>query len=494
MGIIQRQSIKQSIVNYLAVAIGFVNVFIYTTTFTTSQLGFYQVLMSTAAMIVPFVQLGSNNLNIRYFPQFKNEDNKHNGFLFLVLIYPFIGFLLFLIIAFIFKDTIVGWYIEDNAAYVHYFHYGVYLVLILSVISVLGTYSSNFKRIVVPAIFNNLLVKIAVPLLAILFYFEYLSFEGFIQAVVVLFMVVLLLLLGYVNWLGQLHLKPNFKLLNKGILAEMVNFQGYTLLVGMGSILATRIDLFMVATLLGWSYGGVYSIVLIISQVIEIPKQAIASIINPIISEAWKKNDLAHIDELYKKSALNQLIAGIFIFIGIWLSIDDLFSLIPNGEDYRSGKMVILILGIAKLVDMAAGVNGIIITYSKYFRFNFYAILVLAVLNVVNNYLLIPIYELNGAALATLFSVFIFNLVKLIYLKMKIGLQPFTWKTLWVIVIGLVSYFVVTLIPTVEPIFLNMFVKSVAVTVLYGALIVGLNVSEDINGIVNNGLDRFIKR
>ena len=78
----------------------------------------------------------------------------------------------------------------------------------------------------------------------------------------------------------------------------------------------------------------------------------------------------------------------------------------PKGEVYKVGKFVVLFVMLGKLIDMASGANGEIIGLSKYYKFNMYCILFLAVLTVVGNYFLIPALGVTGAALATAISLF----------------------------------------------------------------------------------------
>jgi O-antigen/teichoic acid export membrane protein len=108
--------------------------------------------------------------------------------------------------------------------------------------------------------------------------------------------------------------------------------------------------------------------------------------------------------------------------------MDEIFEIIPNGERYKSGKIVILLLGLAKLFDMLTSINEYIIAYSKHFRYNLYFLLVLAVVNVVANLTLIPQFELAGAALATLLSVVLFNIFKTYFVYAKFKIHPFQRK------------------------------------------------------------------
>ena len=270
----------------------------------------------------------------------------------------------------------------------------------------------------------------------------------------------------------------------------MAGYGLYGILGSLGSRLAERIDILMLATLSTLDNTGIYVIPLFISNVIDIPRKAIARITSPVVAEKWKDNKIAEIEDLYKKTSLNQLIVGLWVLLGIWLSIDDLFSIIPRGETYALGKYVVLILGTARVIDMMTGVNSEIIGYSKYFKFNFYMILCLAVFNVGINYILIPKFDYNGAALATLASMTIFNLMKFIVLKWKLNMQPFTWQTFGVLGIGFVAYFVTAFyVPLTDWVLVNMAIKSILVTLIFFGGIFYFKLSDELLALLKNGLE-----
>ena len=83
MGIIVRQSIKATIVNYIGVGIGFVTTFFVLTRYlTTEEIGLTRVLIDTATMLAGLAQLGTNASVLRFYPYFNNEKNKDHGFFF----------------------------------------------------------------------------------------------------------------------------------------------------------------------------------------------------------------------------------------------------------------------------------------------------------------------------------------------------------------------------------------------------------------------------
>lgn len=122
---------------------------------------------------------------------------------------------------------------------------------------------------------------------------------------------------------------------------------------------------------------GIYSIAALIGANIAIPLTAITSIAAPIITKAWGDNNMEEIEMIYKKSSINSLIIGCFLFLCIWLCLDDLFKIMPKGNEMISAKYVVFWIGMSKLFDMATGVNDIITGYSKYYRFNFYTLIIL---------------------------------------------------------------------------------------------------------------------
>ena len=294
--------------------------------------------------------------------------------------------------------------------------------------------------------------------------------------------------------LGHLFLRPNWHIFKAKFLKEISVYVFYVVLGGFASTVIISIDTMMLAALLGLKETGVYTIAFFIGTVIEVPRRSLSSIVTPLIAEAWKNDNLLKIKELYIKTSINQLIIGSWIFLGVWLNIDDLFSLIHNGEIYKLGKYVVFFIGLSKIIDMLSGVNSEIIFTSVHYRFNFYISLILVVLTIVTNYILIPIYGIVGAAIATAFSVFLFNLIKFIFIWLAFKIQPFSSKTLISILISVVCYFIIIYMPTISYflpktlpaialIVADILQRSVVLTLIFFGLTFSTNISKDLNDL-----------
>jgi O-antigen/teichoic acid export membrane protein len=210
----------------------------------------------------------------------------------------------------------------------------------------------------------------------------------------------------------------------------------------------------------------------------------------PVISRAFRENDQKEVKEIYVKSAINNLIIGALIFIGLWINLDNIFALIPKTEVYSLGKMVVLIIGGGKIIDMAAGVNGEIIVMSKHYRVNVYLVVVLAIVTVLLNYILIPIYGLSGAAIGSTLALLFFNFSKFLFLKAKLNMQPFTLNTLKVIAISATALFIGLWLPRIENIYVDIITRSTLVTIVYCLAIYFTQASKEINSEINKFFNR----
>ena len=240
----------------------------------------------------------------------------------------------------------------------------------------------------------------------------------------------------------------------------------------------------------GLCENAIYTTAFYIAVLIELPKRAVAQISMPLISRSFEAGKPEEVEAIYKKSALNNLVIGLLIFIGLWVNLDSLYSLIPKSEVYALGSIVVLIVGFGKLIDMAAGVNGEIIVMSKYYKVNVLLIVLLAIITIVANYLLIPIYGLSGAAVGSALALIIFNTSKFLFLWIKMKIQPFSWSTVLTLVIGIIILMIGMYLPKLQSSLLDIIYRSTIVTLVYSSLIYLLKVSPEINTEVN----RFIGR
>ncbi len=497
MGIVIRQSIKNSIVSYAGAAIGMVNVLWLTPTYlSTSEMGLTRFMLDFGLLLAQFAQAGVSHMAIRFFTYFQDESKKHNGFLGFLLVIPFIGFAVLTLIYIFLNPLFTDIYQQESPELLRYYFYFLPLIFFLVYMSVLEAYIRVHLRIVVPALIREIFLKVTNIVLILLYGWHILDFHQLIILFIASYGVAVVLLLVYIKKLGRLYLVLDLSFVRTPLFRQMFSYGFFVLLGGAGTLLASKIDTLMVAAYKGGlNLTGVYALAFNIAMVIEIPRRAITQISTPLVADAWRRNDQKQIQSLYQKSSINQLIAGAFLFLGVWCNIDFIFDIIPNGQVFETGKWVVFIIAMSRVTDMANGINSEIVVNSKYYRFDLFTMVLLAFLTIFLNSILIPRYQIIGAAMGTFFSVASYNAIRTVFLWVKFRMQPFTKKT-W-ITLGIIA--ISFAIASVTPVFTGGFeytvatilLRSVVITLVYGALIYWSGVSEELNGLAKQILLRI---
>ncbi len=489
MGLIQRQSIKYSIISLVGIIIGFLsNIFIYP--YDRVFYGVLNFIQSSANLLFPFLSLGAYALVIRFFPEFRSEKKGHHGLLGVVCLvaltgagawllgYPFIRPYLF---------QFANYLSFDTNTLTHYESYIFLLAIALLLSLILSNYASVFGRIAIPRLLTDFLIKLLFPVLVFCSYQAWFNQKILLNGMLLFYNGIVILLALYIIQLGQFKIIPDFKFITSSRFHAMRAYALYGILSALGSMMAQRLDNIMVTLLISEESNGTYSIFANMANTIQFPLLALVGIGGPIIAEKIKSNDWEGIKTLYQKTSLNGLIASIFLFLGVGCNLDDLLILTGNYEALAPFKLIFFCLGFAKLIDMATSLNTQIILYSPYYRFDLLPLIFLAIVNIINNYLFIHIlgYGVIGAAMATLLSVFLYNLIKLIFIQWKFRIQPFTKATCWLLLIGGVTYSIVYVISPNLGAIPNILLRSVILTIIYVGLILYFNISDEFKGVVS---------
>ncbi|HEY0058798.1 MAG TPA: polysaccharide biosynthesis C-terminal domain-containing protein, partial [Flavisolibacter sp.] len=134
---------------------------------------------------------------------------------------------------------------------------------------------------------------------------------------------------------------------------------------------------------------------------------------------------------------------SLFIFSIIWINYDDAIEALDAHPIFYEGKWVVFFLALKNIIDMGTGVNGQIIATSTFWRFDFFSGVILLLLAVPLNIYLVKNYGIIGSAWSNLLAYVIYNTIRIVFLKRRFNLQPFTVHTAWVLLHGM-ACFVIT--------------------------------------------------
>lgn len=446
MGLIFRQSLKSSIGFYIGVALGAVNtLFISTRFLSPDQLAISRILMENSMIFSAFAYLGVTNIGDKFFVFFKDEENKHNGFLTFLFLFPLVGFSLFSITYFSFEENFKNYFIEKSPSIVPYISLSLPMTFCWIYISILDTYSRLNGRIAIPTFIREVFFRFLNILTIILFGIGWISFDVFLFLNVGALALMFIAFLVYIKILGKLYFSWNSNIWTKQLVWNIVKFGLLVVLGGVGANLILFLDRNIIASKIGTTAVAIFTISTFIASIIEIPSKAIRQISSPILSQAIYQQDFKQTKSLYHKSALNLLLIGGALFSIIYINIDSILFLLPKSDVYKNGKWVVIIIGLAKWIDMSLGLNNEIITYTKYYALNTTLLIVMTFVAIFANLLLIPHFGIIGSAMATASVILLSSLFRLAFVWFKMHLFPYQRRDLKVfvtlfLVIGLGSF------------------------------------------------------
>jgi len=251
---------------------------------------------------------------------------------------------------------------------------------------------------------------------------------------------------------------------------------------------SVKIDILMIGYLVDLQHVAYYSIALYMATLIIIPFRSMSAIATPMIAGFWTNNQLPEISVVLRKVSEVSLAAGSFIFLALWLNIDWIVHIL--GDKFGDIKWVFFIIGISRIVDSSFSINGGVLLTSKFYKIDLLFQSILVVISILLNFWLIPLFSLEGAALATLIALLIYNMMKWIFLLLKFRFSTFSASTLTALAL-LISFLILSFYnPLKFQYWLNAIVSVALLSTVYLFTIYRGNLSNELK----QSIDRILSK
>jgi O-antigen/teichoic acid export membrane protein len=481
MGIVARQSIITSIISYTGIVVGYLNlVYLYPKYLELQEIGLLRTIQDAAMLMVPVASFGLPQIISRFYPRYSTETVRYSGFLGLLFITATVGILVVCMIFSLTHGMVMNSFAEKAPMVIKHSALILLLVALLCYYGILEQLARSQVQIALPAFLREVLMRLLQAGIVLLYAGSVINLDQFLLLSVLLYGALILFLIFRLEILKQLP-SMNFRNFHSGEFREIFLF-GLTGFIGIGSsMVIAKIDSLMVSGMIGLEAAAIYTTTFYMATVIEVPKRALTQSATAILSVAFEKNDMQSAGKIYRQTALNQMIIGGLLLIGLWANTPSIFSLMPRGDLYAAGFYVILLVGATRLIDMSFGPSSEVIGLSKHYWFNLVVISLLAALSILLNYLLIPVYGISGAAIGTLISIFSFNLIKFIFISTRLGITPFSSKTITTLIVIALTAGLNLIIPAFESIWVDVFIRSFLLSIFYAGLIFMLKCSPELS-------------
>ena len=168
---------------------------------------------------------------------------------------------------------------------------------------------------------------------------------------------------------------------------------------------------------------GVYHTAFKLSMFAAVALMSVNSIASPKFAEMFAKKDFLGLKKVVHQSTKMIFWSSLPLVIVFFMFPDFLLGLF--GEEFKVGVTAFIFLSCGRLISSFSGSVGNILQMTG--NQNIYAIILLigAILNVVLNLILIPLYGINGAAIASMSSLIVWNLSMVLVVKQKFGFYTF---------------------------------------------------------------------
>ncbi|MCK5602889.1 oligosaccharide flippase family protein [Candidatus Pacearchaeota archaeon] len=409
---IQRQSILLIISQILITFIGFVSTVYFAKVLGAGELGSYFLFVTYFGLISTFVDLGFGMAAIKKI----SEKNKANEYFSAFVIIKISLITTLIVLLLIFRN----YFFALNT-------HGTFIWLIIAlIVSILSGITNNSIAglgkvgIIATTLSIDNLSRIIIQVIAV--YLGYSLFGmlgGFVAG----------LSLGALVQLRFLDLKlVKFKWKH---VKSLANFSVWSFIVTGSVATFQSVDTILIGHYMQNSDIGIYRIVLQLSGMLFIIASSLSSSLYPRISRWGVTGEISLIEKSLSRGITYSLLITIpFVAGGILLGDRILYHL--YGTDFASGYITFVILLFSQVANIF---HSFFITYisaldklKKSFKFMFVSVIV----NIILNLILIPIFGISGAAIATVITLSLnaYMAKHLLSKTIKIRLEDSVWYIL----------------------------------------------------------------
>lgn len=207
---------------------------------------------------------------------------------------------------------------------------------------------------------------------------------------------------------GKKYLSLRWRYQSEAI-KEMFHYGKYTFGTHASAVLLRNIDSWMLAGIIGPTAVAIYALALRVSNIFEVPTNALGSIAFPKMVEKINKEGAKSAIPLYEKTVSLLLTIMIPLAIGVLFFAEPIVEFIGE-ERYEDSAQILRITVLFTMLNMFNKQMGVMLDAIGKVRTNFLFVVRNTIINVVLNYIFITKFGVLGAALAT-FTTFLFSML-----------------------------------------------------------------------------------
>ncbi len=226
---------------------------------------------------------------------------------------------------------------------------------------------------------------------------------------------------GYLFLRGTRVIYPGIDWRSIGVLS---GFGKFTLGTTISSMAIKNTDSWMIGRMISAEGVASYNPALRISNLIEVPTLAVASVVFPQVNRKMQQGGKAGLEDVYVKSVSVILAMMLPIVVPLYVFSDLVIKLIFTSAYMEASPILRVTLFFTLLIPFNRQF-GTLMDALKRPKINFYLLVMMGLLNVVSNYFLIDAYGTIGAAYGTLLAYIVIFILNQAILYRMYGISTF---------------------------------------------------------------------
>jgi O-antigen/teichoic acid export membrane protein len=409
-----------TIAKILGVILGFTTNIIIARYYGADTVGVVALVNSFIAIASLFVLFGTNTSIIKLIPQYQAKYSISSSYYIFKKSLTFIFVVgIFITVLLYFISPTIAETIFKNSDLTPYFIVASFFIFFISAKELNLGALRGLHDIKIFSILN--LLPSAITLLAIIistFHFYDKSMPIYIYILVPAFMFIVTYYFITIKFKEKLPKKQEITI-NKIKFQEILTISFPMLLISSMHLVMSQTDIIMIGIYMSESDVGLYVVAIKLALLTSFVLNAVNSVVSPKFSLYYHSGDMEALKKTAKDSS--KLIFYTTFPILLFLLIFGKYILGIFGEEFESAYIILVILIAGQIINVYAGSIDSFLIMTGY-QNNFQNILIFGlIINVVLNIILIPIYGLIGAAIATTLSFIIWKILALMLMKREFG-------------------------------------------------------------------------
>jgi O-antigen/teichoic acid export membrane protein len=388
----------------LGMGLGYIFILIIAQNYGAGTVGLFTLSLTVLNIFTLFAVFGFENALVKFVAQKKDIKDTYKKALSISI--P-LGILLS--ISLYISSEFLAITVFKNESLTPFLQIVAFAILPFTLIKIDTAIFRGLKNIKLYSFFQNSAIFIfAIPLLLLL---DFDNLNSIYAQTIAIFIVFFLTLFYIFKNLNSNREKLEY--------SELLNLSFPMLLTASMAFIMAWTDIIMLGIFRSEEEVGIYAVVLRLANLTTIFLFATNSILAPKFSELYKSGNFEKLRRVVQNSTKIIVLSSLPIVIILILFPNYILSLF--GEEFILGVTALWILMIGKFINVLSGSVGYLLNMTNFHTVSMKIDFIIVIINVALNYILIPNYGLEGAAIATAISISLNNLIKFYFVKKEFG-------------------------------------------------------------------------